>query len=210
MGFGADVVDVLTVIAGPVAVQGGVGGWWDGVGEWGEVIVDPVGAAGDVELVDVVVGADVVDVLTVIAEPVAVQGGVGGWWDGVGACGEVVVDPVGAAGDVELVDVVVGADVVDVLAVVAESVAVQGGVGGWWDGVGACGEVVVDPVGAAGDVELVDVVVGADVVAVLAVVAEPVAVQGGVGGWWDGVGACGEVIVDPVGAAGDVELVDVV
>src|SRR5271167_2866996 len=52
--------------------------------ERSEVVVDPGRAGVDVELVDVVVGADEVDVLAVIAEPVAVDGRGGGRWHGAG------------------------------------------------------------------------------------------------------------------------------
>src|ERR1700733_4759887 len=94
-----------------------------------EVVVDPARGGGEVELVDVVVGADEVDVLAVIAERVAVQGGGGDGWHGAGQGGQVVVDPA-RAGVGQLVDVAVDADEDDVLAVVAEPEAVEGAGGG--------------------------------------------------------------------------------
>src|ERR1700752_1897571 len=94
-----------------------------------EVVVDPARGGGEVELVDVVVGADEVDVLAVIAGPVAVEGGGGDGWHGAGQGGQVVVGPA-RAGVGQLVDVAVGADEEDALAVVAEPEAVEGAVGG--------------------------------------------------------------------------------
>ena len=49
-----------------------------------EVVVDPVVAGGDVELVDVAVGADEVDVHAVVGAPVAVERGVGRGCHGAG------------------------------------------------------------------------------------------------------------------------------
>ena len=141
-----------------------------GAGQRGQVVVDPVGAGADEELVDVAVGADEVDVLAVLGAPEAVERGVGRRCHGAGQRGQVVVDPVGAGADEELVDVAVGADEVDVLAVVGAPEAVERGVGRRCHGAGQRGQVVVDPVGPGGDEELMHMVVGADEVDVLAAV----------------------------------------
>ena len=77
----------------------------------------------------------------------------GGGWHGAGQGGQVVSTQPAPAW-VELVDVAVGADEEDVLAVVAERVAIQGAGGGGWHraGAGQGGQVVVDPARAGDEV----------------------------------------------------------
>ena len=184
MVVGADEEDVLAVGAKRVTGQGGGGLGWHGAGQGGQVVVVPARAC-DVELVDVVVGADEEDVLTVVDEqPVAGQMAGGGGWHGAGQGGQVVVVPA-RAGDEELVDVVVGADEEHVLTVVAEPMTGQSTGRGGWHGAGQGGQVVVGPAPAV-DEELVDVIVGPDEEDVLAVVAEQVTGQGAGGRRWFG------------------------
>ena len=87
--------------------------------ERGQVVVEPARAV-DEEFVDMVVGADEENMLAVVAERVAGQGAGGGGGHGAGQAWSGVVGPA-RAGDEELVDVAVGADEEDVLAVVVSS-----------------------------------------------------------------------------------------
>jgi hypothetical protein len=103
----------------------------------------------DVELVNVAICANEVDVLAVVGVDVAVEGTVGTWSDAVaGEMDEVVIDPMAVGGDEEFVDVVVGADEVDVLAAVVVGVAIKGRIGSGQDAFGKLGEIVVDPMSA--------------------------------------------------------------
>ena len=125
---------------------------------------------------------------------------------------EIVVDPLMAGTGVEFVKVgVVGADEVDVLVAIGLSVGVERAAG--------CGdravsreevEIVVDPLSVGVDVEFVHVAVGADEVDVLGVVGAPVAAERAA---WRGRGAVAgeevQIVVDPLMARSDVELVKV-
>ena len=166
----------LLLVLSAVAGQGAGGGGWHGAGQGGQVVVVPsprrVMSSSWTWLSVPMKKTCWLSLLSAVAG----QGAGGGGWHGAGQGGQVVVGPAPAV-DEELVDVVVGADEEDVLAVVAEPVAGQGAGGGGWHGAGQGGQVVVGPAPAV-DEELVDVVVGADEEDVLAVVAEPVTGQG--------------------------------
>ena len=114
-----------------------------------EVVVDPLVAGADVELVQVsVAGADEVDVLLAVGLSVGVERAAGGGDRAVaGEQVEIVVDPLGVGVDVKLADVAVGPNEVDVLGVVVAPVAGERAVGRGPDAVaGEQVEVVVDPV----------------------------------------------------------------
>ena len=81
VAIGPDVVDVLAAVASPIAIDCGARHGQHGSCKVSEIIVDPVGAGVNVEFVDVAVGANVIDVLTVIGTPVASEGGASGGRD---------------------------------------------------------------------------------------------------------------------------------
>ncbi len=163
----AEIVDVLLAVElGLVSVDRAS---WSGrgcAGQLSEVVVTP--CVGVVELVDVVVGAKVVDVLLLIEGGlVSVDRASRSGRGCAGQLSEIVMAP--CVGVVELVDMVVGSDVVDVLLVVELGlVAVDVTSGCGWGGGGEQGEIVVVPLTVVE--QLVDVIVGADEVDVLLVV----------------------------------------
>lgn len=118
VAVGANEVDVLTAVGTDVAIEGAVSAVADSAaGEDREVVVDPTPIGPNKEFVNVVVGANEVDVLSVVVVDVAAERSAGSRKNGFGETGEIVVDPLGAAlRNVELVDVIVGTDVVDMLA----------------------------------------------------------------------------------------------
>src|SRR5690242_2531665 len=207
MVVGADEEDVLAVVAEPIAGQGAGRGGWHGAGQGGQVVVAPAPAV-DVELVDVAVGADEKDVLTVVAERVAGQGASGGGWHRAGQGSQVVISPAPAI-DEELVHMIVGPNEKDVLTIVAEPVAGESaGVGGWRRA-GQGSQVVISPAPAI-DEELVHMIVGPNEKDVLTIVAEPVTGESAGVLRWCGAGQDGQVVVGPAAAASDEKLVDMV
>src|SRR5882757_5893593 len=211
---GADEVDLEGVDGGELAglERQGLDGVVDQLAVV-EVVVDPLVAGADVELVQVsVAGADEVDVLLAVGLSVGVERAAGGGDRAVaGEQVEIVVDPLGVGVDVKLADVAVGPNEVDVLGVVVAPVAGERAVGRGPDAVaGELVEVVVDPVGVESDVELVDLSVSPDEVDVLAAVGAEIATEGAGAGRADAVaGQVDEVVVDPVAMGCDVELADV-
>jgi hypothetical protein len=115
---GADEVDLEGVDGGELVglERQGLDGVVDQL-EVVEVVVDPLVAGADIELVQVsVAGADEVDVLLAVGLSVGVERAAGGRdRTVVGEQVEIVVDPLGVGVDVKLADVAVGPNEVDVL-----------------------------------------------------------------------------------------------
>ena len=81
----------------------------------GKIVVDPLAARGDVELANVAVGANKVDVMAIVGTGIGIERAAGGGDSIAGEQSKVVIDPVVVGIVKALVDVSVGANVVDVL-----------------------------------------------------------------------------------------------
>ena len=209
VAIGVDEIHVLAVVASPITVESAARRRQNAAAENREIVVDPIGSGMNVQLVDVAVDVDEIHVLAVVASPITVQCAAGCSRNAMAQNREVVVDPIGSGVDVHLVDVAVGVDEIDVLAVVASPITVERAAARGRNAVSQNREVIVDPVGSGVDVHFVDVAVGVDEIDVLTVVAPPITVQCAAGRSRNAIAQNREIVVDPPSPGMNVQLVDV-
>src|ERR1700692_2766577 len=125
VAIGVNIIDVLAAIGSPIAIQRAARDRRCALGKADEVVIDPAGARTNIELVNMAVGGDEVDVLTVVAAPIAVKLAACGGQSSVGEDGQVVIHPARAGMNVQFVHLAIALDEVDVLAAVAAPISVK-------------------------------------------------------------------------------------